>query len=214
MEPVLVIGGGGHAKVVLEIFAESGLFEVIGCVTQESSESRVLDVPVLGDDSCIPRLYSSGVRKAFVAVGNNRSRRRLANLARTAGFELVNAISPHAIISKRAELCPGTVIMPGVVINSCSRFGEGCIVNTGATVDHDCVIEDWVHLAPGTVVSGNVCVREGAFLGVGARVIPKTSIGAWAIVGAGAVVIRDLPSGVTAVGVPARIIVQRALPAP
>jgi UDP-perosamine 4-acetyltransferase len=207
MEPILVIGGGGHAKVVLEIFEQAGLFEVIGCVTRGPSESRVLDVPVLGDDSSIPGLYSSGVRKAFVAIGDNRARRVLSKLARTSGFELVNAISPHAIISRRAELCSGIVIMPGVVLNSCSRIGEGCIVNTGATVDHDCVIEDWVHLAPGTTVAGNVCVREGAFLGVGAKVIPKISIGAWTIVGAGSVVIRDLPSGVTAVGAPARIII-------
>lgn len=205
MERVVVIGGGGHAKVIIEIIQDAGQFEIAGCTVGDSGVSSVLDVPVLGDDSQLPRIYASGVRHAFVATGNNRLRRSLAEKVLAAGFRLVNAVSPRALLSRRMELCSGVAIMPGAVVNPCSRLGNGCIINTGATVDHDCHIGDWAHIAPGTNLAGCVTVGEGAFLGIGSSVIPKTSIGEWTTVGAGAVVIRDLPAYVTAVGVPARI---------
>jgi UDP-perosamine 4-acetyltransferase len=205
MEQVVVLGGGGHAKVTIEILQDSGEFIVAGCTLSGSEASFVLDVPVLGDDSQLPRIYASGVRNAFIAVGDNRARMRLTQKVLAVGFKLVNAVSPRAVLSRRVELCAGVAIMAGAVINSCSRLGNGCIINTGATVDHDCKIGDWAHVAPGTNLAGWVTVGEGAFLGIGSRVIPKISIGEWATVGAGAVVIRDLPAAVTAVGVPARI---------
>ena len=209
MEPLVVIGGGGHAKVVIELLEDSGAFEIAGCIASGGPES-VLGVPVLGDDSCLARQYAAGIRKAFVAVGDNSLRRRLSKMVADLGFQLVNAVSPRATVSRRAELRSGIAIMAGAVINSCSRIGSGCIVNTGAVVDHDCLIADWAHVAPGSSLAGNVSIGEGAFLGVGTRVIPHISIGAWATVGAGAVVIRDVPSGATAVGVPAKIIASRS----
>jgi UDP-perosamine 4-acetyltransferase len=204
MEQVVVIGGGGHAKVIIEILQDAGLFEVAGC-TAPGRETRVLDVPVLGDDSQLPRIYASGVRNAFVGIGDNRLRRALAQNVLAVGFNLVNAISPRAALSRRVETGVGVAVMAGAVINACCRLGDGCIINTGATVDHDCAIGDWAHIAPGTNLAGCVTVGEGAFLGIGSRVIPKITLGAWTTVGAGAVVIRDLPAAVTAVGVPARI---------
>jgi UDP-perosamine 4-acetyltransferase len=205
MEQLVVLGGGGHAKVIIEILQDAGKFIIAGCIASGSEVSSVLDLPVLGGDSQLPRIYASGVRNAFVAVGDNRVRRSLTQKVIAVGFKLVNAVSPHAVLSRRVELCAGVAIMAGAVVNSCSRIGNGCIVNTGATVDHDCKIGDWAHIAPGTNLAGCVTIGEGAFLGIGSRVIPKISIGDWATVGAGAVVIRDLPAAVTAVGVPARI---------
>jgi UDP-perosamine 4-acetyltransferase len=209
MTPVVLIGGGGHAKVVIEILEAMGVFEIVGCVTGSAGDGPVNEVPVLGDDSCLDRVYASGVRSAFVAIGANATRRRMSQALAGIGFELVRAVSPQAIISTRAKVGCGTAIMPGAVINSCARIGAGCIVNTGATVDHDCAIGEWTHLAPGTTLAGCVSIGEGAFLGAGATVIPEITIGAWSIVGAGAVVIRDLPGDVTAVGTPARIISSR-----
>jgi len=205
VDQIVIIGGSGHAKVVIEILQESGRFEIVGCTVKNSAAPFVLDVPVFGDDSHLPKVYASGVHLAFVAIGNNRLRKTLTHEALAVGFELVNAVSPRAVLSPRVELCNGVAVMAGAVINSCVRLGTGCIINTGATVDHDCNIGDWAHVAPGTNVAGSVTVGEGAFLGIGSRVIPNTSIGEWTTVGAGAVVIRNLPPNVTAIGVPARV---------
>jgi len=205
MQQVVVVGGGGHAKVIIELLEESGNFDIVACTASRSDTPAVLDVPIVGDDSQLPGMFAAGVRNAFVAIGNNRLRRSLTHHVVSLGFNLINAVSRRAVISRRAEVGNGVAIMAGAVINSCTRIGTGGIVNTGATVDHDCNIGDWVHIAPGANLAGCVSIGEGAFLGIGSRIIPGISIGEWSTVGAGAVVIRSLPSAVTAVGVPARI---------
>ena len=206
MEQVVLIGTGGHAKVIIEMFEESGQFELIGCTSLAGGPSDLLGVPVLGNDAVLPQIYTSGVHNAFVALGDNRTRwTAMRRIAKT-GFQFVNALSPRACISRRAELGVGIAVMPGAVVNVLSRIGDGAIVNTGATVDHDCRIESCAHVGPGANLAGCVSVGEGAFLGVGTRVIPGISIGSWTMVGAGGVVIRDLPSHVTAVGMPAEIL--------
>jgi UDP-perosamine 4-acetyltransferase len=210
VEQLVLIGTGGHAKVIIEMFEEGGQFELIGCTSLAGGPSDILGIPVLGDDAVLPRIHASGVRNAFVALGDNRRRWIAMRQIAKAGFQFVNALSPRACISRRAELGVGVAVMPGAVINVLSRIGDGAIVNTGATVDHDCRIESCVHLGPGTNLAGCVSVGEGAFLGVGTRVIPGISIGSWTTVGAGGVVIRDLPSHVTAVGMPAEIMKQDA----
>ena len=209
MQKLIVIGGGGHAKVILDIAGRSGDFEVVGCVARDEPKSGELSVPYLGDESSLPHFLSAGVRLAFVAVGDNRARAQLSQLALGHGFEIANIVSPYAILSDGVTLGRGIAIMPGAVINTGARIADGCIVNTGVVLDHDCKIGAWGHLAPGTVLAGSVETGEGAFLGVGVRVIPSISIGAWTTVGAGAVVIRDLPGNVCAVGVPARILTEQ-----
>lgn len=203
-EPVIVLGAGGHAKVIIEILEEREQFEIAGCVSRRPG-GEVLGVPILGDDGILPALYAQGVRKVFVAIGENRARRGAMERAVAAGFELINAVSRHSVVSPRARLGSGVAIMPGAVVNVMSRIGDGAIVNTGATVDHDCDIGQWVHIAPGTNLAGGVTIGEGVFLGIGSRVLPGISVGSWTTVGAGAVVVADLPGGVTAMGVPAVI---------
>jgi UDP-perosamine 4-acetyltransferase len=203
---VVILGASGHAKVIIDILQDAGGLEIVGCTSGDPGAAPLLGIPVLGDDSVLPGLYASGVRKAFVAVGSNRLRQKLIRHVSALGFEPVQAVSPKAVVSRRAALGAGVAVMPGAVINVCSRLGDGVIVNTGATVDHDCVLEPYVHIAPGTNLAGCVHLGEGAFLGTGARVIPQISIGPWSVVGAGAVVIRDIPGFATAVGVPAAVI--------
>lgn len=206
MEQIIVVGDGGHARVVIEILEESREFQIAGCTSAVRGNTEVLGIPVLGDDSILPRLYESGLRRAFIALGDNRARLNKTRELAEMGFMLVNAISTHAAVSRRAVLGCGVAVMPGAVVNVLSRVGNGAIVNTGAIVDHDCQLGAFCHVGPGSSLAGRVSVAEGAFLGTGVHVIPGVSIGAWAIVGAGAAVVRDVPASVTAAGVPAAII--------
>jgi UDP-perosamine 4-acetyltransferase len=157
---LIVIGAGGHAKVIIEILEEHEQLEIAGCVSREPG-GEVLDVPILGDDGVLAALYAQGVRKAFVAIGENRARRNAMQRAVAEGFELVNAVSRHSVISPRTRLGCGVAVMPGAVINVMSRIGDGAIVNTGATVDHDCEIGPCAHVAPGANLAGCVTIGEG-----------------------------------------------------
>lgn len=201
---VVVIGAGGHAKVVIDMLEDRGEFELAGCLSADTGATSVLDVPVLGGDDELPRLFASGIRHAFVAVGENGLRARLTQRATDIGFSIVNVVSRHAVVSSRVTLGSGIAIMPGAVINVDTVVANGAIINTGATVDHDCRIGAFAHVGPGAHLAGTVSVGAGAFLGAGCCVIPGRTIGPWSTVGAGAAVVRDVGERVTAAGVPAR----------
>jgi UDP-perosamine 4-acetyltransferase len=203
---VVLLGGAGHAKVIIEMFRETGDWEVIGCLSSDPAERSVCGVPVLGDDAELENIFRRGITHAFPAIGDNRRRCAVAERLHKIGFHLVNAISRRATVSPSAGLDTGIAVMPGAVINAESVICSGAIVNTGATVDHDCHVGPYSHVGPGTNLAGCVRLGSGVLLGIGCRVIPNTLIGEWSIVGAGGVVIADLPPFVTAVGVPARVI--------
>ena len=206
LKPQLVIlGTGGHAKVVIEMLEQVGEVRIAGCTGVLPAQTEILGYPILGDDSTLAALLKSGIDHAFIAIGDNALRLKLLKLTRSLGFKLVNAVSPHAVVSPRAIIGEGVAIMSGAVINVDAKIGDCAIVNTGATIDHDCVLGAGCHIGPGVNLAGCVTLREGAFLGVGCCVIPHVSIGAWTVVGAGGVVISDLPEKVLAVGVPARV---------
>ncbi|BFH70281.1 MAG: acetyltransferase [Paenibacillus dendritiformis] len=201
----IVIGAGGHAKVIIDILRADPAVDLVGCTSADGS-GCVAGVPVLGDDSILPELYAQGVHQAFVAIGDNRIRWKMARTAANIGYTLINAISRHAYISPSASLGSGIAIMPGAVVNAEARIRDFAIINTGASVDHESVIGEACHIAPGSHLSGNVRVGEGSFLGTGTQVIDGTAVGAWSVLGAGAVVVRDIPDQCLAVGVPARVI--------
>jgi len=204
--PVIVMGAGGHAKVIIDMLIDRNDCRLAGCVTNETGAADLLGLPRLGNDDDLARLLASGLGRVFVAIGDNRVRAERLQHVRGLGFTIVNAISRHAIVSARATLGVGVAIMPGAVINVDAIVSDGAIINTGATVDHDCRIGLCAHIAPGTHLAGTVTVGEGTFVGVGTSVIPRRSIGAWSTIGAGSAVVRDIGDGVTAVGVPARVI--------
>lgn len=208
MDDVVVIGSGGHAKVCIELLRAMGK-RVAFCIGGPEATGTCLGVPVLGGDEHLERLRSDGFMTTFVAIGDNALRQRLAASAVAQGFELVNAISPRAVVSPSARLGVGIAIMEGVVVNAETEISDLAIINTGATVDHDCRIGRSVHIAPQCGLAGNVIVGDRTFLGVGCSVVPEQTIGTDAIIGAGSVVITDLPDSVTAVGVPARVIKSR-----
>ncbi|SPF50408.1 Acetyltransferase [Candidatus Sulfopaludibacter sp. SbA4] len=200
----MILGGGGHAKVVIDILEQAGEVEIAGFVSL-AGEPAICGYPRLGSDDALDDMLRAGVQSAFVAIGDNQRRMDCIGSLQRQGFHLINAISPAAIVSRHATLCQGIAVMPGAVINAGSRIEDGAIVNTNASVDHDCVIGTCAHVAPGTTLAGCVRLGEGVFLGTGSSVIPNITIGSWTTVGAGAVVLADLPDHVVAVGVPAEV---------
>lgn len=201
---VVIIGGGGHAKVVIESLRAAGR-TIVAVIDADPTPRDVLGVPVVGDDSVLPRLRREGLTRAFVAIGDNRLRFKLAERLRAQGFELANAIHPAAVLSSSARLGQGVAVMAGAVINAETDVGDLSIINTGAVVDHDCRLGAACHLGPASALAGGVRIGDRTFLGVGSRVIPNIKIGADTVVGAGSIVVRDLADGVVAFGVPAKI---------
>lgn len=201
---VVIVGGGGHAKVVIESLRAAGK-AVAAVIDADPTARSVAGVPVVGDDTALPGLRDQGLDEAFVAIGDNRLRARLAQGLIEQGFVLVNAIHPSAVISPSARLGHGVAVMAGAVINAEVQIGDLAIINTGAVIDHDCRLGAACHLGPASALAGGVSLGARSFLGVGTRVIPNMTIGADVVVGAGAVVVRDLPDAVVAIGVPAKI---------
>jgi UDP-perosamine 4-acetyltransferase len=203
---VIVIGAGGHAKVCIEILVAAG-YSVANCIGAPDSENACLHVPVLKgkDDVLLESLYQKGFTHVFVAIGDNKLRKKLAKLAIQKGYSILNAISPNAVISPSAIIGSGVAIMAGVVINAKAIISDYSIINTGATVDHDCIVGEASHLAPQTALAGTVCIGQNSFLGIGTVVIPEIKIGDSVVVGAGSVVIKNMPDSVMCAGTPAVI---------
>ena len=207
-ERLVILGAGGHAKVVIFIVQSLETFDVVGICDDDPSKlgSTVLGVPVKWRISDLPSLKSLAT-SAFVgvgSVGDSSVRIKLFDMIKEIGFRVPTIISPQAILADDVTIEEGTVIMPGAIVNPGTRIGRNCIINTGSIVDHDCVVEDHVHIAPGATLSGGVHISKGAHIGTGASIIQRIHIGEFAIVGAGAVVVKDVPPNVVVVGVPAK----------
>lgn len=199
-----MLGAGGHATAVVEVLLEDPQFDVVGCLSQTGQGDAVLGKPVLGCDEDLGDLYEQGVRLVFVALGDNRRRCRATERLENLGFQTVVAVSGAATVAVGCELGAGSVVMPGGIIRAGASVGRGVIVNTAASVDHDCVIDEFAHIAPGVRLAGRVHVGREALLGIGSCVAPNVRIGDRSVIGAGSVVIRDIPAGTVAFGVPAR----------
>lgn len=207
--PVIGLGAGGHAKVVIEILRQNSRYELAGLLDPkpEMHGQKILDVPILGNDNLLSQLVSNGIRNFFIGLGsagNIAPRQKLYELARLYKLCAVNAIHPNAIISPSAVLGNGITIMAGAIINANAILGDNVIVNSGAIVEHDCIIANHVHIATGAKLTGAVHVKTGAHIGAGATIIQNICIGDYAVVGAGAVVVMDIPSHTTVVGIPAK----------
>lgn len=200
-----LLGAGGHAKMVIEAFRTQNNLEIMCCLARDASYGRTLiGVPIQEESKELLVEFQKRGFLGFVAVGDNRLRKRLVNQLIALGLELPTAIASSAIVSPSATIGQGTVLMPGAIIGADAIVGNGCILNCGSSIDHDNRVDDFVHIGPGSHLAGNVTAEEGAFLGVGTSVIPDLTIGAWAIVGAGAVVLGNVPPNEIWVGCPAR----------
>lgn len=198
---MVVLGGGGHAKVVVATARAAGL-QVLAAYDDDPQKwgTKILDVAVKGP---LAEFLAAPGSPAVCAIGHNDTRRTLVERGRAADVEWVSIVHPSAVVDGSVTVREGAVVFAGAIVQPDSVIGTHAIVNTAASLDHDCVLESYVHVGPGVHVAGGVRIHEGAFLGVGAAVIPCKSIGAWSQVGAGGVVIRDVPEGDVVVGVPA-----------
>lgn len=209
MNRVIIIGAGGHAKVVAEILRLSGKHEIIGLLDSSLVGKKIGGFPVLGGDELLPRLRADGVASAFIGVGgtgDNLPRMKIFERVAAMGFAFVNAIHPSATISDSAHLGQGIAVMAHAVINPGSALGKNVIVNTGAIVEHECVVGSHVHISPGAVLCGAVRIEDGAHIGAGAVIRQQVVVGAGAVVSAGAVVVKDVSANTVVVGTPARFL--------
>lgn len=199
---LVVIGAGGHGKVVAELAAAAG-YDVLGFFDDFVKSSPLEKHPLLGIVAELPEKADQGVL-AVVAVGDNRRRREL--VSEISGYvRYATVIHPSAVISESAQIGEGTVVMPHVAVNASVQIGRHAILNTSCLVDHDCVLGDFVHISPGAVLCGGVRVGVGTQVGAGVVIVPGCEIGNWSIVGAGCVVVSDIPEKVVTTGVPARV---------
>lgn len=144
-------------------------------------------------------------KNVIIAIGDNRIREIIYHRIKNwCHFETMQHYS--AYVSRFTTIGEGTVIMPNVCINAEVKIGKQCIINTGSIIEHECVIEDFVHISPKASLAGNIIVKKGAHVGLGANVIQGITIGENAIIGAGAVVLKDVPANAVLVGNPGRII--------
>ncbi len=199
-ERAVVLGAGGHAKVVVATLQACG-FDVAAVFDDDPSRTgaSVLGIRIAGGTERAGEIDGA---LAVIAVGNNAARGELAR--RHPSLRWLTAAHPRAFVHPSVRLGPGTVVFAGAVIQPDTTIGAHVIVNTGARIDHDCVVGDLVHVAPGVSIAGGVSVGEGTLVGIGSCVIPGVSIGPWTTIGAGAAVVGDTPGRRTLVGVPAR----------
>jgi UDP-N-acetylbacillosamine N-acetyltransferase len=209
MRPIVIVGAGGHGKVVADVVRAGDAFEIAAFVDERGLQrdgDLYLGVKVLAGADALERARALGLGYALVAFGDCKQRLGCCERLVANGFEIVSAIHPRAIVAPDVSIGAGTVVVADAVINSAARLGEAVIVNTAASVDHDCVLDDGVHVEPGVRLGARVHVGRAATIGIGATVVKDRRIGEHTHVGAGAVVTRDLPDGVVAYGVPARVV--------
>lgn len=213
MEKIILVGAGGHCKVIIDIIKSVGKYDIIGVTdTTFRREKFVLDIPIIGDDSILKKLYNDGVKNAFVCIGalqNIRLRDKIYNELKDIGFNIPVLVHKDAIVSAYTSIAFGTCVMPGAIINPGVSIEENCIVNTGVVIENDCKIQRNTHISPKACIAGGVRVGHDTLIGMGSCIIQALHIGNNVIIGAGAVVINNVADNVVTVGVPSKIIKSR-----
>ncbi len=204
-KPIYLVGGGRHGKVVLDTLLTAGV-HIEGIVDPAIAVgTSIFGVPVVGDDHYLDNVSpdQAAVINGIGGRPSNDVRKRVSLALKAKGFEFHSAHHPAAIIGRQCILTPGSQIMAGAVLQCGVSLGENVVINTRASIDHDCLVGAHSFIAPGAVLCGSVQVGEGVFIGAGAVIMPEVKIGAGAIIGGGAVVIKHVPAGWKVAGNPA-----------
>ena len=193
---IVLVGGGGHCEVVIDIIKEENLFdEILISDLPKNLGKYILDVRIDYTDDQLEELFNAGVKHAFITVGKvslDDNRRHLYERVKAIGFKIPTIISSSAHVSKYASIGEGTLVGKGAIVNAGTTVGRNCIINTRVIIEHDSIICDDVHVATGALLCGGVTVGENSFIGAGSIIIQGVNIQKNTLIGAGAVVITDI----------------------
>lgn len=204
MKNILILGAGGHGKVVASILKLENNWDEIVFLDDNTELKEVNGIKVIDKIQNIAK-YKGKYNYAFIAIGDNKIRANFFKKVIELGFEIPIVIHPFTSISENTIIERGTVVMPGVVINTNTKIGFGCIINTSSNIDHDCYIDSFVHVSPGVRIGGATRIGEYSWIGIGASIINNVSIGKNVTVAAGAVVINNVVDTVMVAGIPAKV---------
>lgn len=199
---LLIIGAGGHGKVVADIALKMNKWQKIVFLDDDKNIKSSMDLEVIGTFNDV--FTHIDEYEIFIGIGNNDTRQKIHEMLETLGASIPNLIHPKAVIGNQVDIGTGTVVMAGVVVNCCTKIGKGCIINTSSSIDHDNCIEDFVHISPGVHLAGKVKVGQGSWLGIGSVVSNNIIITNGCKLGAGSVVVKDISDPGVYVGVPVR----------
>ncbi len=208
MERIVVLGGGGHARVLISLIRAVARYEISGILDPSLKRGAlVVDIRVLGGDDLLSRQIKEGITLACIgvgSVGDNSKRTILYKTVKETGFSVPCLIHPQAIVKENeVNISEGVQVMAGAIIQTGSLVRENTIINTGVIIEHDCVIGKHVHVCSGAVISGGVTIGDSTFIGAGATIIQGIKIGNNSVIAAGAVVINDVGDSLKVKGVPA-----------
>lgn len=210
MQDIVIIGAGGHAKVVIDIIEKEGKYNIIGLIDSYNDKKYHFGYKILGtlENESLLRDMERGI----IAIGDNWSRYIISAKISSVnkGFKYITCISPNAYIARGVIIEEGSVVMSGAIINSDTIIGRHCIINNNASIDHENVIGDYVSIAPSVTTGGNVSIGNYTAIGLGTNIIHKTVIGENTVVGAGSTVIKNISNFKVAYGTPCKVVRDRS----
>lgn len=198
MNRIIIIGCGGHGKVIADIAVKNGYKDI--SFIDDNTKGECIGFPVIGTTNDIES-FCDGRTDFIIGIGNNYTRKFIAEKY---DINWTTLIHPSAQIAINVSIGNGTVVMAGAVINTCASIGKHCIINTGSIVEHDNKLGDYVHISPNGALGGTVKVGESTHIGIGAVVKNNIDICSNCVVGAGAVVVKNIENSGIYIGVPAK----------
>lgn len=198
MNRLIIIGAGGHGKVIADNAIKNGYTDI--CFVDDKATGACMGFPIIGSCNDL-EILNDGNTDFIIGIGNNAARRTIAE---TYNVNWVSIIHPSAQIAFNAEISKGTVVMANAVVNACAKIGEHCIINTAAIIEHDNIIEDYVHISPNAALGGTVLIGSLTHVGIGATVKNNTDICSNCTIGAGAVVVKNIKESGIYIGMPTR----------
>ena len=212
MKDIVIIGAGGHAKVIADIILKrkellNEKLNITGFLDdgyKNLKYTKIFDIPILGDTSLIGKLEHEKKYNYIIGIGNNKIREKISN--KFPNLNYYTAIHPKSVIGTEVAIAEGTIVMANTIVNSGTKIGKHCILNTGSIIEHDNKIEDYCHISPNSTLCGTVKVGKNSWIGAGSTIIQNRNIGENSMIGAGSVIIRDIPNNCAVVGNPGKII--------
>ncbi len=201
---LVLVGGGGHCKSVMDSAKSTNKYECIVTTDNTVSECKFINLNVVGNDDILIKLFDEGYCLGIVTVGSIEStalRRELANKLIEIGFKLETIIDPSATVSNYSKIGNGCFIGKKAIVNADSKIGDNVIINSGAVIEHDCIIGDFSHISVNSVICGGVLIGNDTFIGANSTIIQSVRIGSKCVIGAGSLILKDVPNGMKVYGV-------------